>query len=133
MILVDTSVWIDLLSRRPTHRLKRDQMPQLVTTGVIIQEVVQGASSEETASVLEADMLALQRVADPMELALFRAASRLYRLARRRGYTVRSSTDCLIAAIAIENPIAVWHDDRDFDALAKVSELEVHRGVNLPA
>src|SRR4051794_4857460 len=118
MILVDTSIWVDLLSRRPDHRVDPDQMPQLVTTGVIIQEVIQGATSEQLAAVLEADMLALERVADPLDLDLFRDASRLYRLARRRGHTLRSSTDCLIAAIAIEHALTVWHDDRDFDAIA---------------
>jgi predicted nucleic acid-binding protein len=32
--------------------------------------------------------------------------------------------DCLIAAIAIEHRIPVWHRDRDFDAIARYTGLE---------
>jgi predicted nucleic acid-binding protein len=38
--------------------------------------------------------------------------------------TIRSSADCLIAAIAIANSIPVWHRDRDFSAIAKFTALE---------
>jgi predicted nucleic acid-binding protein len=41
--------------------------------------------------------------------------------------TVRSGVDCLIAACAIRNGLAVLHHDRDFDALARVSPLESRR------
>ena len=48
-------------------------------------------------------------------------------LARRAGLTVRSSTDCLIAACALRNSLTVAHHDRDFDALTKISPLDVLR------
>jgi len=35
------------------------------------------------------------------------------------------STDCLIAAIAIDNGVPVWHRDRDFDAIAQYTPLRV--------
>ena len=43
---------------------------------------------------------------------------------RRKGYTIRSPIDCLIAAIAIDNQVAVWHKDRDFDVIAQYTALE---------
>jgi len=51
----------------------------------------------------------------------------LYRAARRAGLTVRSGVDCLIGACALRNSLTVAHHDRDLDALAKVSPLEVRR------
>jgi predicted nucleic acid-binding protein len=32
--------------------------------------------------------------------------------------------DCLIAAIAIDRKIPVWHRDRDFTAIAQYTDLE---------
>ena len=57
----------------------------------------------------------------------FEAAADLYRSARRAGFTVRSSTDCLIAACALRHDLEVLHRDRDFPALASVSALRVRR------
>ena len=37
--------------------------------------------------------------------------------------TIRSLTDCLIAAIAIRNDVALLHVDRDFDRLAEHTRL----------
>jgi len=33
--------------------------------------------------------------------------------------------DCLIAAIAIDNGVAIWHRDRDYDAIAKYTPLRI--------
>jgi predicted nucleic acid-binding protein len=41
-------------------------------------------------------------------------------------HTIRSSTDCLIAAIAIQNDVPVWHKDRDFTVIAKFTRLRVY-------
>jgi len=54
---------------------------------------------------------------------VFLEAAGLYRTARRRGLTIRSSVDCLIAVCALRNDLEVLHDDRDFTALSEVSTL----------
>jgi hypothetical protein len=63
----------------------------------------------------------------PRGLETFETAANLYRTARRRGLTVRRSVDCLIAAICLESGAEIYHNDRDFDALASVSDLAVYR------
>jgi hypothetical protein len=68
-------------------------------------------------------MLALPCIDTPMRQERFEEAAGLYRSARRAGFTVRSSVDCLIAACAIKNGLTVLHRDRDFPALARVSPL----------
>lgn len=55
-------------------------------------------------------------------------AAALYRHCCRRGTTIRQLLDCLIAAVAIRNGVPVLHEDRDFDALARHTELEVYTG-----
>jgi predicted nucleic acid-binding protein len=47
----------------------------------------------------------------------------IYHQGRSRGYTIRSSTDCLIAAIALENKVPVWHRDRDVATIARYTPL----------
>jgi predicted nucleic acid-binding protein len=59
----------------------------------------------------------------PLSGAVFEDAVRLYRTTRRAGFTVRSSTDCLIAACAIRSDVEVFHRDRDYVAIARVSTL----------
>lgn len=53
----------------------------------------------------------------------FRAAATIYRAARRGGRTIRSLTDCLIAAVAIKHGAQVVHRDADFDVIASVAPL----------
>ncbi len=57
--------------------------------------------------------------------AHYELAATLYRSARQQGLTVRRLTDCLIAAVAITHGVPVLHADRDFDALAQVSDLVI--------
>ena len=52
------------------------------------------------------------------QLETFEAAAQLYRRAREKGWTIRKSTDCLIAAMALEHGALVVHNARDFLALA---------------
>jgi predicted nucleic acid-binding protein len=130
VILVDTSIWIDLLGTRPSHQVALEDQPRLATCGPVIQEVLQGAQLELVRR-LEADLLALPRLGDPIDVTLHIEAAALYRLTRGRGHTVRSSVDCLIAAIALRHGATVWHRDRDFEAIAKVSPLQTWTAARL--
>jgi predicted nucleic acid-binding protein len=60
-----------------------------------------------------------------MQASDYDAAAALYRRCRRQGETVRKLIDCLIAAVAIRATIPVLHNDRDFDVLARHTELQV--------
>ncbi len=89
----------------------------------VIQEVLQGFRQEPAYRLAQEAMFALPCVESPMPADLFVEAAGLYRAARRQGYTVRSSVDCLIAACAIRHDLEVMHHDRDFKHLARVSPL----------
>ena len=124
MILVDTSVWIELLAGRLT-KPSPDDFAQFVTCGPILQEVLQGLRPGRASAVFAEAFLALPRVSDPLPNSLFLEAAQIYQEGRRRGYTIRAATDCLIAAVALANRIPVWHRDRDFEAIARFTSLAV--------
>ena len=123
MILPDTSIWIDLLSAQPEYRPGPDQLVRFVTCGPIIQEVLQGLRPHPYADAFREAFLALPRVGDPLGILTFLHAADIYHLGRSKGLTIRSSVDTLIAAIAIENRIPVWHKDRDFASIARFTSL----------
>ena len=132
MILVDTSVLIDLFAgreNRPTLRLRqliRDSEPFYLAPP-IIREVLQGARNEAEWRRLRLYLTSQMWVDVADRLASEVAAARIYFECRRRGLTVRSAADCLIAQIALENDLALLHNDRDFEAIRKVRPLETVR------
>ena len=127
MILVDTSIWIDLLAAKPWSVTREEDFLRFATCGPIAQEVLQGLRPGPQGDAFRAALSAMPVLSDPISLDLFLSAADIYAQGRRRGVTIRSSVDCLIAAIAIEYRIPVWHRDRDFDAIAKFTSLEALR------
>jgi predicted nucleic acid-binding protein len=124
MILVDTSIWIEILTRNPRHIIREEDLFSFVTCGPVVQEVLQGLRPGLQSDAFRTAFLAIPVLSDPVPLALFISAAEIYRQGRRRGITIRSSVDCLIAAIAIDHGIPVWHRDRDFSAIARYTGLE---------
>ena len=129
MILVDSSTWIEFqratgspADRRLT-RAVQDEEP-LATTGLVVLEVLAGARDERHAGDLRrlldrCRFLALEEPSD------HEAAAGLYRACRREGTTIRRLPDCLIAAVAIRNRVALLHRDADFDAIARHAPLAI--------
>ena len=129
MILVDTSIWIELLSKRPTQIIPVEKLPLLATCPPIIQEVLQGIRTPSAHRKLSSGLKALTIFCDPMSLDIFEEASQIYREGRVQGLTIRSSTDCLIATVALRHDLLVWHHDRDFDLISKYRPLRVTRDI----
>jgi predicted nucleic acid-binding protein len=131
VILVDSSVWIDWLRSADTSAVRfiqeRESSDELALTHMIYLEVLQGVRSERQFNATQA-VLGAQLMLEPAHgLDTLAAAAQLYRRARNAGFTIRKSTDCLIAAVAIEHGALLVHNDRDFLALAKAEpELLVY-------
>lgn len=122
MLLVDSSVWIDWLRGADTEGVRfvqaREASEELAFTQMIYLEVLQGVSSQRQLTQTRR-VLGAQTLLQPLDsLGTFEAAANLYRQARARGFTIRKSTDCLIAAISLEQACLLVHNDRDFVALA---------------
>jgi hypothetical protein len=127
MILVDSSVWIGFLRGKRGYRIEADEMERFCVCGPIIQEVLQGQPEGPAAGRFRDLFLALPRLGEPVGTGLYLEAARIHRLGRHKGYTIRSSVDCLIAAIALAGDVPVWHRDRDFSHIARFTGLKVYR------
>ncbi len=130
MTLVDTSAWVEYL--RAAGSTAHHQVRQLLesdepihTTDVVVMEVLAGGRDEAHTAQLRRLLARCEFVATA-GLGDFEQAAALYRRCRRVGETVRALTDCLIAAVALRAGIAVLQADRDFDALARHTGLQLH-------
>ena len=130
MILVDTTVWVDYFrgisspEERALTRLIESGNELLCLTDIILTEILQGISSE---AEYRKTLHFLERVPclTAKAPATFLHAAELYRRCRKKGATVRSTVDCLIAAVCVENKASLLHHDADFQALARHAGLRV--------
>lgn len=128
MVLVDTSVWIEVFRKRPRVDLESEvPFDDVVTCLPVVQEVLQGFRDEIAFARAREAMMAMTILESPLRPEVFLQAADLYRSARRAGYTVRSGVDCVIAACAIRHRAEILHHDRDYDLLSKVSSLRARR------
>ncbi|MBA3886820.1 MAG: PIN domain-containing protein [Acidobacteria bacterium] len=128
MILVDTSVWVEVFRKPSRVDLEAAiDFDEVVSCLPVVQEVLQGFRDEMAFVRAREAMQALPTIESPMRPEVFLQAAELYRSARRAGLTVRSGVDCLIAACALRHGVELLHHDRDYDALATVCSLRVRR------
>ncbi len=124
MILVDTSIWIEVFRKQdPLDLAAVGDVDHLVTCLPVVQEVLQGFRDEWPYRVARRALLAFPIVEAPLRTDVYLEAAQLYRQARRAGLTIRSGVDCLIATCALRNGLAIAHRDRDFDLLARIAPL----------
>ncbi len=130
MVLVDTSVLIDFFKQEDSPGVRK--FKQLLSLSIpfgicaqIFQELLQGARSEndfnKLKSYLESQLFYAPK--DPIES--YAQAARIYFSCRKAGITIRSSMDCLIAQLAIENELQLLHNDKDFTLMQQVVPLRV--------
>ena len=114
-ILVDTSVWIDYF-RKPESEtgekiIKHLKRGSISTCGVVVFEVLQGASDPAEYSFLEENLKGLQFL-EADSGAFFEAGRISYDL-RKQGITLPLS-DILIASLALSNHQVLWTKDHHF-------------------
>ena len=134
MIVVDTSVWIDVLNGVDSPAAAAcirliDTGEPVALTDIVFAEILQGLRDDDEAAQVEAHLrafplLRLQALED------FSLAAELYRTARRHGVTIRKTLDCLIAAPCVRSGAPLLHADADFDRLASCTPLRIHPPVS---
>ena len=117
MTLVDTSVWIDYFNGlKNSHTDKLDNLltSELVVIGdIILAEILQGFR-------IDADYRNAKEYLDSLvcfsisnkNIAIKSAEN--FRYLRKRGITIRKTTDMLIGTFCIENNIPLLHNDKGF-------------------
>lgn len=131
MIVVDTSVWIEFLEARGTsfdahlaHLI--DKNAPLALTDLIYCEVLQGIHDDPTHQKIH-DVLRAFPILMMGDLEIFDRAVEMYRRCRHRGITIRSTVDCLIAAVCLEADAELYQNDRDFKGIATVHRLKLYQ------
>lgn len=130
MIVVDTSVWIDVLNdvdSRPARtciELIEGGEP-VALTDVIFTELLQGLRNDAEVTAVEGHLRAFP-VLRLSSLDDFALAASLYRAARGKGITIRRTLDCLIAAPCLRANAPLLHADKDFDRLASCTSLRIY-------
>lgn len=128
-MIVDSSAWVEFLRQTgsPVNVALRSALAadeELGVVDVVRLEVLAGAATD--AQLLTVSALLARGTALPATSpGDHEHAAALYRAARQSGRTVRSLIDCLIAAVALRVDAPVLAQDRDFEALAAVSELRL--------
>jgi predicted nucleic acid-binding protein len=131
MVLVDTSVLIDYLrgAENAGVRLFQQVLDSNVPFGIsplTYLEVLQGARTEKDYTTVKAYLETHRFYGLLDERESYAAAAHIYFGCRRKGITVNSAVDCLIAQTAIEHDLALLHHDADFNRIRKVAPLRIY-------
>jgi predicted nucleic acid-binding protein len=129
-VLVDTSAWVDFLNGFPSPAA--DAVAELLqgdddvcTCGLVVAEVFQGLRRDQGRDAIRRsfeDMICLE----PPGIHLYLRAAEVYRALRERK-TVRSTVDCIIAALAEAGGCDLLARDRDMDAILDSGLLKAGR------
>lgn len=128
-ILVDTSVWADFFNNHPSPEQRTlaglfTDDHEICTCGVVVAEVFQGLRKDEGRAKLS-DLFRDLTYLEPAGIDLYFRAADLYRALRRRGKTIRSTIDCLIAVLAEEHGCSILARDRDMRTILQSGLLTV--------
>jgi predicted nucleic acid-binding protein len=132
LVLVDTSVLIAYfkgIENPSTSRFQYilDNAIPFGITPLIYQELLQGAKSEKEFALLK-EYLDTQKIYSLKdERESYAAAARIFFDCKKKGITVRSTNDCLIAQTAIENGLFLLHNDSEFERMSMVCPLKIFR------
>jgi predicted nucleic acid-binding protein len=128
MLVVDSSVWIDLFRNRQTRQTAMFQERQVrrsvLVLDLVLLEVLQGTRTEADGNNAE-QRLRRFAVAEGCNTAIAIAAARNYRALRALGVTVRKQVDLLIGTFCIAHGHELLHADRDFEP------MELHLGLRV--
>lgn len=126
MILVDTSVWIDYFNG--TDNQYTDALDSALEEGtvaigdLIFLEILQGFKNDKDYNRAKATLESLDQY-EMFGHSMALKSAENYRTLRKKGITIRKTTDVIIATFCIENQIPLLFSDRDFIPFTENLEL----------
>jgi len=130
MILIDTSIWINVLSKKQSANYVNELQELIAGHDIALTrfqqlELLQGCKTEK-------EWLRLSEYLEGQDYletksSTWKSAARIFYELRKKGLTIRSPIDCCIAQIAIERRVLLVHNDRDFDLIARSFPLQHKR------
>ncbi len=130
MILADTSVWIDYFNgtKSPEASILDSALADdmVVMGDVIYLEILQGFRLDKDYDTARKALRLLEQY-EMLGIRMVEKCAQNYRALRKKGITVRKTTDIIIATFCIEHKLPLLHSDRDF------SPFETHLGLKKAA
>src|SRR6185312_9764661 len=93
---------------------------------LILKKTLQGIKVDKIFALTKELLLSYHYIPIDSVYSAIMAAD-LYRFLRKKGITINKPNDCLIAAICIDNNIQIFHNDKDFDNIAKYTSLKIYK------
>ena len=125
MILVDTSILIGYFKN--SKGTPYDKMNYIIDSEIpygiccyVYQELLQGSANDQEYQLLKDYLSTLPFYNLLYGKESFENAALMYMNCRKKGITIRSTVDLIIAEIAIENDLYLFHDDRDYVNIARI-------------
>ena len=125
MILADTSVLIGYFKK--IDGVPYDKMDYIIDNDIpygicnyIYQELLQGSRNQQEYDLLKEYLNTLPFYDLRYGRQSFENAALIFMNCRKKGITIRSTLDLIIAEIAIENNLFLLHDDLDFTNISKI-------------
>lgn len=130
MVIVDTSVWIDFLQGRGAKEVEElesllSQEKDVFITGIIVQEILTGIKDKKDRTKVRKELEHFILINPTLETHI--QAAEIFDACKKKGFTIRSVIDCLIAALAIEYDLTLLEKDKDYTYMPKVIPLKTLR------
>lgn len=126
MILADTSVWIDYFNGHESEKTALLDVAldsdAVVIGDIIFLEILQGFRSDRDFNSAKRTLGELEHY-EMLGTDMVLKCADNYRALRRKGITIRKTTDIIIATFCIENKLPLLHSDRDFLPFEKHLDL----------
>lgn len=124
--LIDTSIWILSFKPNGPEAMKKEveillSEQKVLTSEVIILELVRGIPSKKEFAELLEDFAAL--VTLPLDGEAWRIAFELSFMMKRQGKVI-PAVDIVIASLAIQHKVVLFHADKHFHLIAEKSSLK---------
>jgi predicted nucleic acid-binding protein len=117
VILADTSVWIDYFNGNEnplTDELDKGLAEGIIAIGdLIFLEILQGFKDDKDYNLAKSTLGTLEQYEILGHAQALKSAEN-YRALRKKGLTIRKTTDVIIATFCIENRLPLLFSDRDF-------------------
>jgi len=136
-VFVDTSVWSLALRRSPPSRVAEvdllvsylKQGDLVVTTGIVLQELLQGFQGPKAKRSIIKDFSLLPMITPDIEDHI--EAAELRNRCRRKGVQI-GTIDALIARLCIRHELPLLSTDQDFKAVSRHCPLSLVKGPYTP-
>jgi predicted nucleic acid-binding protein len=117
MMLVDTSVWVDYFNGKESNHTQALDLAIIDGTvalgDLILLEILQGFRDDHDYKVAKRTLSTLDQY-EMFRKGMAEKCADNYRALRKKGITVRKTTDVIIATFCIEQQLPLLFLDRDF-------------------